>query len=328
LKLGRNFTNTLIFEHLTDEEKEKFLNNELSVEDVGVLCSERNKGDIAAQAEFAKEIKFDHIELDGDVPNPFLDWTEDEIIEMKDVLRKHNITASLHLPYNFVGASVCSIQKIDRELAVQLHKKYLDFAEKLGCVAANLHPGSIPFYHKSSLYVSRYRDALIESLLELSEYASRKKIKLHLENETAFHNFVYTPKSLLDVVETVRNQGGELYLNFDIGHWFTVQNIGDTIPDNPEKVIELFPSEYLYELHLNDYVAEEKLFHPPLNRYSGLMKRENLERYFVIVKKKGVKLIVIETAVRDREELIRAKDIIREESAMIRELVKNHKGGK
>jgi len=327
LKLGRNFTNLLDFNYLTDEEREKFYNGELSVEDVGVLCTERVKRDICGYINASIEIGFSHIELDGAVPNPFLDFTEDEIIQIKEELRKHKITVSLHLPYTFVGASVCAIQQQDREMAVELHKKYLDFAGKLGCISAVIHPGIVPFYHADSLYVEKYKKSLIESLIELADFASSKEIKLHLENETVFHNFLFMPDELFDIVKTVRDKGGELYLNFDIGHWFTVIDAGLSIPENPEQIIEKFPSDFLYELHLNDYIPEKKFFHPPLHRYSGILKKENIQRFFEIAHKKGIKLIVIETAIREKEEMINAMGIIKEESAIIKEILKNVKKG-
>jgi len=323
LRLGRNFTNILDFNYLTEEEKEKFYKGELGVEDIGILTTNRVKQDIVGQIKIAKELDISHIELDGAVPNPFLDFTEDEIIKIKEELRKNNITISIHLPYTFVGASVCAIQQQDRELSVQLHKQYLDFASKIGCITAVLHPGSIPFYQTTPLYIREYKNALINSLIELGEFASAREIKLHIENETVFHNFIFNPEDLLEIVKTVREKGVELYLNFDIGHWFTVIDGGYSVPEQPEKILETFPSEFLFELHLNDYVPNKKIFHPPLHQYSGLLKKENLQRFFEIAHKKGVKLIVIETAVREKDEIINAINIIKEENEVIKGLLKH-----
>ncbi|MBN1899043.1 MAG: sugar phosphate isomerase/epimerase [Spirochaetes bacterium] len=323
MKLGRNFTNLLHYNYLTDEEKKLLEKGELNSEDVGALCSVRKKADILGQIEAAKEIGFSHIELDGAVPNPFLEFTRSEIIEVKEALKKEKMTISFHLPYTFVGAAVCAIQKEDRELSVELHKKYLEFAGHLGCLSAVIHPGGIPFYHARSRYIQEYKKGLLESLMELTDFAQAREIKLHLENETAFHNFVFTPDELLEVVRTIRDKGKELYLNLDIGHWFTVIDEGFQVPEQPEKVIEKFPSEFLYELHLNDYVPDEKIFHPPLHEGLGLLKKDNLKRYFEIVQRKGVKLVVIETAVRRKEDLEHGMDIARKESLFIQEILKN-----
>lgn len=323
MKIGRNFTNILDYKYLSEEEKAKFHSDEIKVDDIGFLVRDRMKRDIVGQIEFAKEIGISHLELDGAVPNPFLDLTEDEIIIAKETAKKYNITLSLHLPYTFVGASVAALQEQDRELAVELHKKYLTFAAKLNCITAIIHPGGIPFYQTSPVYVKEYKNALVKSLIELANFASERNIKLHLENETAFHNFIFQPEDLYEVVELVREKKAELYLNFDIGHWFTVIDANYSVPESPENKILNFPSEFLYELHLNDYIPGRKIFHPPLHRGDGLLKKENLKNYFEIVKKKGVKLIVIETAVRTKEELINAINLIKEEQRFINEILNN-----
>jgi len=322
MKIGRNFTNILDYRYLTEEEKEEFKNNGLKVDDIGFIVCDRMKRDIKSQIDFAKEIGISHIELDGAVPNPFLDFTEDEIIMIKEYAVKNKISLSLHLPYTFVGSAVACLQEEDREMAVALHKRYLNFAGKIGCISAVLHPGGVPFYQTSELYLKEYKNALIKSLCELANFASSKNIKLHLENETVFHNFVFNPEDLLEVVEKVREKGCEIYLNFDIGHWFTVIDGGFSVPENPENVIEKFPEEFLFELHLNDYIPVKKIFHPALHRGEGLLKRENLKRYFQLVKKKKVKLVVIETAVRTAEEILNAEVIIKEEQNFINELLK------
>jgi len=125
------------------------------------------------------------------------------------------------------------------------------------------------------------------------------------------------PEELIEVIKEVRKKGVEIYLNFDIGHWFTRIDAGKEIKIKPEEVIKNIPSEYIYELHLNDYIPQKRIFHPPLNRFQGLLRYENLVNYFQICRKKNVHLIVMETAVRSVEDIINSKEIIKQENEEI-----------
>jgi sugar phosphate isomerase/epimerase len=181
-----------------------------------------------------------------------------------------------------------------------------------------MHPGVVPFYHAVGKYLELIRNSLIKTLLELGEYAKQRGVILHLENNTAFDGCFFEPGELCSVVEEVRERGIELYFNFDIGHWFTRADTGRPLPDPPERVLEEIPDGFFRELHLNDYIPGKRLFHPPLHEGAGPLKRENLERYADVVKRKGAELIVLETAVKTPEQVLNREDIIRSENEFIR----------
>ena len=78
MKLGRNFTNTFVLDELSEEEKKKVLSGEYDLFSMNALGLVKFKKDILSQIKLAKELGLDHIELDGDVPNPYPDFSKEE----------------------------------------------------------------------------------------------------------------------------------------------------------------------------------------------------------------------------------------------------------
>jgi sugar phosphate isomerase/epimerase len=322
MKLGRDFTNLLYFGYLSDEDKRRLEAGEIGVPDMDATVQMTAKGDIAGQVEAAKSLKLDHVELDGAVPNPYLSFTAEEKEKAKSTAKKNGITLSFHLPYTYVGASTCAPHETDRKAASELQKRYIAFASEIGCIYCNMHPGVVPFYHAMGKYFDLIRHSLVKTLMELGEFAKSKGVVLHLENNTAFDGCFFEPNDLCSVIEEVRGRGIELYFNLDIGHWFTRADIGRPLPNPPESVIEEIPDGMFKELHLNDYVPGKKLFHPPLHEGVGPLKRENLVRYAEMVKRKGAELIVMETAIKTKEQVLNREKIMRDEDEFIRGILK------
>jgi sugar phosphate isomerase/epimerase len=320
MKLGRDFTNLLYSNYLNDEDRKKLLSGELGVADVDAMVQPKAKGDISGQVEVAKEWGLDHVELDGAVPNPYLEFSEDQKREAREAADSSGITLSFHLPYTYVAASMCAPYEQDRRAAEELQKRYVKFAAEIGCKYCNTHPGVVPFYHATGKYFEKVRANLIKTLVELGRLASDNGIAFHLENNTAFDSVFVEPEDLISLVRDVRQQGVDIYFNFDIGHWFTRADAGKDIPNPPEAVMDKIPGELVKELHLNDYIPGKKIFHPPLHEQSGQLKRENLERYAEMVKRMGAELIVVETAFRTKEQVEHRDEIVREETEYLRSL--------
>jgi sugar phosphate isomerase/epimerase len=321
MKLGRDFTNLLYFGYLSKEEQKKLAAGEMTVPDMDATVQVAAKADIVGQVEAAAGYGLDHVELDGAVPNPYLEFTEEQKEEAREAAEDEGITLSLHLPYTYVGASVCAPYEHDRLASVGLHKKYLDFASSIGCKYCIIHPGVVPFYHAAGMYFDMIRSSLVKSMVELGGFASSKGVLLHLENNTAFDGAFFEPEDVWSVVDEVRRQGVELCFNFDIGHWFTRADFGRPVPEPPESVIEKIPSGMFRELHLNDYVPVKKLFHPPLQDELGLLKRDNLIKYAKLIKAKGAELVVVETAVKTKEQLMRSDEIMKGENEFLRKIL-------
>ncbi len=322
MKIGRDFTNLLNASFLSEAERKDLRSGKLSVADMDARVQIRAKADIINQINVAKETSLDHIELDGGVPNPYLDLAEQELMRAKEHAKKNGITISFHLPYTFVAAATASFQESDRLLAVDLLKRYIDVAGILGCNNVNMHPGAVPFYQAVGEYKKIVKESVIKSLKELAPHAKSKNLSFHLENNTAFDSICYEVEECLDIINEVNSDGNDVKFCFDIGHWFTRADIGLSIANPPEDIVDEIPKGYLAQIHLNDYIPVVKKFHPPLHYEKGLMKKENLVRLIKKLKENGAELIVVETAVREIDELLGAKQLMADESKFLREVLK------
>jgi len=321
MKIGRDFTNLLNASFLSDDEKVQLKKGALIVADMDAKVQNSSKRDIINQIRVAAEVSLDHIELDGGIPNPYLQVTDAEINAAKKEAKEKNISISFHLPYTYVGSAVCAFQKEDREMAVELQKRYIAFAKKLDCNNIVMHPGSVPFYQAIGLYRGLVRDNLIKSLNELIDYTYKNGMMFHLENNTAFDSILVDVEECLEILEIVDPKGARVKFCFDIGHWFTRADFGKTIPEPPEEIMKSIPEKYICQVHLNDYIPVVKKFHPPLHYQAGLLKKENLKNLFDIFRAKKVETVVMETAVRDVDELLNTRELMKKEAEYVREVM-------
>ncbi|MEW5693405.1 MAG: sugar phosphate isomerase/epimerase family protein [Candidatus Hydrogenedentota bacterium] len=323
MRLGRDFTNLLEYPYLDKENKNRFEKGELDVPDMDAMIQIKSKRDIPYQIKVAKEIGLNHVELDGGIPNPYLEMTDEEIINAKNAASENNITLSLHLPYTYVAESICAFQESDRRFAVKLLKRYIDVASKLGCIYVNMHPGKVPFYQAVGMYRKMVDKSLIKSLITLAKYTKNKNILLHIENNTRFDIIHLHPEETIPIVLKLQKKGLNIMYCFDIGHWFTFAKETEELPIPPESVIDKIPAEVLKgEVHLNDFIPETTKFHPPLHYQQGPLKRENLINLIKKLKEKGVELIVVETAVREREELVKSMQILKDETDYLNGIIR------
>ena len=88
MKIGRNFTNMLETSFLSDKERELFRKGKLPVHDMDARVQVRAKKDIINQLKVGKEIGLTHIELDGGIPNPFLEMSDEEIKKCEEEMNE------------------------------------------------------------------------------------------------------------------------------------------------------------------------------------------------------------------------------------------------
>ena len=315
---------------LTDEEKKDLKAGKLTVPDMDATVQIKAKKDIKGQIDVIREIGLNHIELDGGVPNPFLAMADDEIEGIKKYAEEKGVSISVHLPYTFVAQSVVTFQEEDRLAACALMKRYIDFAKKIGARLVNMHPGSVPFYQAAGRYLDIANKSVRTSSRELAQYCKEKGLLMHVENNTAFDTIGVEQDDMLKLMKDVRSGGLDVKYCFDIGRWFTraLPMFGKKeLADPVESIIEGIPAEMLYEVHLNDFWINPDpkgqppfKFHPPLHREQGFLKRKNLENMNKLFKEKAVEIVVVETAVRDMNDLLNGIAVLKEESAYLAEI--------
>ncbi|MEW6040087.1 MAG: sugar phosphate isomerase/epimerase family protein [Elusimicrobiota bacterium] len=323
MRLGRDFTNLLNTSFLTEEEKKLLKEGKIAVSDMDAKVQIKSKRDIINQIKVAKETGLDHVELDGGIPNPFLEMSAAEIRAGRDFSEKNGITLSLHIPYTFVCASTAAFQESDRVMAVEMIKKYLNVAGELGCNNVVMHPGAVPFYQTLGEYGKMVLRSVVKSLLEIVPLAEKKKLSFHLENNTAFDGVAFEIPECLEIIKEVNAKGHNVKFCFDIGHWFTRVDVNLKVHNPPESILNEIPNGIFSQVHLNDYIPVVKKFHPPLHYQKGLLKKENLVNLIRKLARKGASLIVVETAVREVDELLNARELMDAESKYLREVFKD-----
>lgn len=319
MRLGRDFTNLLEYEYLTPDDREAFLAGKLAVPDMDATVQIKVKADVARQCQVAAETGLQHVELDGGIPNPYLSLTEDHIKKSKEAAEKYDITLSMHLPYTFISSATCGFQEEDRQAAVSYLKRYLDVAAQLGCKFTVMHPGQIPFYQAVGRYLEISNQMLLASLTDLGEYSDKKNMPLHMENNTFWDGRLYMADECLPIFEQVRKRGVNIKFCFDLAHEFTGFKTLDEIPAHPEERYHAVPKELYMGVQIGDFIPEGRNFHPLMHRQLGRLKRENLVNMFRIFKGKGVQYVVIESAVRERDDLTHAFELQAEEAKFVRE---------
>lgn len=318
MRIGRDYTNCLVFDYLSERHRRAIETGKVGLDSIDVTATKRAKSDLERQIEVTRELGMNHVELDADYPNPYLKFDRRRRNEIREAAGSNDVTLSVHLPYTYTSPAICSPQEEDRRLAVELNRRYIKFASDIGAKYAITHPGNAPRTHATKRYRDPIIEALVKSLNELGNFAMEREVALHLENNTAFGYPLVEVNECLEVVRKVREDGTELYFNFDIGHWFTRIDVGKSIPPQPESVLKQIPAELIKELHLTDYVPGERVFHPFIHLQLGPLKRDVLERYAKIIKQKRAEVIVLETALRDHEQVSRRMELLHKETEYVR----------
>ena len=313
IKIGRNFTNTFTIEALDSETQQKVFasNNLYTLNAYGMM---KFKSNIEQMVELAVELGIEHLELDCDVPSPYLETNQKRRKQIRRLFEQNGITVSTHLPFTMSSClNICSLQELERKIAVAISRAHLQFAADIGSECAVIHPGKIPFYFVAPEFAEKIHENIVKSLTYLAKYSSEHGVKLHLENNTVFNNIYVEVEDCIRAVKDVRDAGGEIYFNFDIGHWITRAKQNKILPDPVENILLQIPSDVVYEFHLNDYIIESDIFHPPLVEQLGELKIKNLENYAKLVRELGVKLIVVETALYNIDQIKNRYQIMRDE---------------
>ena len=321
VKLGRNYTNCLIFDYLDKSEQPAVDKGELDLASICMLALSRAKQDIERQIKVTRELGMGHVELDAAPPNPYLDFNAQRRQAIREVAQAHEVNLSINLSSSHeVESSVFGPQEDNRVTAVDLHKRCIQFAADVGAKYVNMHPGSAPIHPELKESTRLIHDSLLRSLVELGKFAGDLGLALHLENNTAFEGVYSEVEDCLAIIKEARAQGAEVYFNFDIGNWLTRAYFAKKIPDPPEKVLELIPPDFLKELHLNDYALDEKMLNPPLHLGWGLLQRGNLQRYARLVKRKGVETVVLETTLKNIAQVLDHEELLKQESEYVRDI--------
>jgi sugar phosphate isomerase/epimerase len=322
MKLGRNFTNLLNARFLSPQELSDLQSGKLALTDMDARVQLQAKADILGYVTAARDAGLDHVEFDGNIPNPYLDLPTVYLERTAEYAAENHITLSFHIPYSGVATATASLQEADRAIAVALIKRYIDVAETLGCININIHPGFVPSYQACGEYRGKVIACLTQSMIELAGYAHQKNMQLLMENNTAFECLGNELLECIQIIQTVR-QHAPIKLCFDIAHWFSRIDAQKPVSEPIENGIDSIPQEILLDtqIHLSDYIAGERKFHSPLHLEKGIIKRDILRRLLARLSQKGAALLIIETVAREAEQAVDASRMMQQEQNYLRSIL-------
>lgn len=313
VNLGRNFKNCLLFEHLEGREKFAFLKGELSLASINPEVLKKAKLNVERQIKIITDLGMPHLEIELDSTDAYLDFYPEKRKRINELAKSNGLTLSVNLPHSFANGGIGSLREEDREAATEIQKRHIQLAADIGAKYVNLCPGNVPV-ERVEKYKEMVHNSIVNSLVELGKFASELGLALHLENNPAFDGICCEIDECLKLVKKVREQDVPIYFNFDIGNWLTNAEFTSNTPANPESSLRSIPPDFIKELHLNDYVPEEKTLRPPLHLELGMLKHYNLEHYARLAKIKKAETVVVETEIKTIEQAINYKDILRRET--------------
>jgi sugar phosphate isomerase/epimerase len=168
--------------------------------------------DIVSEIQSARRMGFDYVELEMEIPEGHHDILKNRKGEILKALKEFDKPPVGHTPY---WSDLWSDYEEVRNAWIQVMRKSIDVSGLLGCGKVNIHaPILHGLYGQSRPHMKRAVGNFVRSMKELTEYASRKDIKIVLENMPTPDTI--TLKEYSYIMEGVSG----LYAHIDAGHCF------------------------------------------------------------------------------------------------------------
>lgn len=318
MRLGRNFRNLLLHDRFTERMRKDLAAGALTAADAEAAVGAKAKADLSRQVEAARAAGYGLLEIDGEVPNPFLRLRPAAVAEARAAAAAAGVSLSFALPHDFAAGALAALQEDDRRLAVRHLKRYLDVAARLGCASAVVRPGVFPARRAVGRFLAAAAAALARSFAELGAYAAGKGVALMAGNGARRDGAFALPSDLYAVVAEANAAGAGLTFAFDVGRALsTVGRAGAPLPP-VERWIEEAPEGLVTALHLGDVAPEKGHLHPPLHREAGLLKEADWRRVLRAARARGVGTLVLATEAADPSDLAKGIQIVEAETAYLR----------
>ena len=199
--------------------------------------------DMVREIRSARRMDFDFVELEIEIPEGHHDIL---MKRKKDIIKELSFFRHGPLGHTAYWSDMWSDYEEVRRAWIQVAKKSVDVSSVLGCRKMNIHtPILHGLYGQSKPHMRRALGNFVRSMKELTEYASRKEIKIVLENMPTPDTI--TLKEYSYIMEKVRG----LYAHIDTGHCF-VEGGMRTI----SRYIRTF-RDRLEHMHFSDNMGEQ-----------------------------------------------------------------------
>lgn len=192
----------------------------------------------------AKQAGFEGIELALNENGPMsLESDADEIRSYRELAGKEDIQISSLASGLYWTYSLTSANEKTRKKAKSIVKSQLDAAEILGVDTILVIPGAVGVDFIPGCEVVDYDDAYeraLESIIELAQYADKKKVSIGLEN--VWNKFLLSPLEMRNFIDSVNSDFVGAYLD-----------IGNTVYTGyPEQWVKIL-NKRIKKVHFKDY---------------------------------------------------------------------------
>ncbi len=204
------------------------------------LCA---KGSRKLERDFIEETKYlstivDCIEIDFNYPHD--GNFKQEIAFLKRLQKEKNTQYTVHAQY--LSGSINDFNTKIREESIKQILKSIDYASLLKASIVTIHPALEPY----GLKLEKRKKLEIDAYKKIVSYATKKKIKIGLENEAQTCFWFPDRACKFDLLgETISKVNNKYFgLTLDIGH----ANVSN---EDYLKVIDKY-SKFIYHIHAHD----------------------------------------------------------------------------
>ena len=179
---------------------------------------------------------FDYIELWGEVPHAYPDWTERA--KLRDALSTYSMQLTMHSPFTDLNPAA-AFQPI-RGAVEKTLEEFVKFSEFLGAGIITVHPGSV----HNELMVPRSAEGAVATLRKMVK-AAGGRLAINVENQTKSRSKYHFPlASTAESLDSLLADVEGLGFTLDTGHAHV----------NGQDPLSLFERERekLTEVHLSD----------------------------------------------------------------------------
>ncbi len=201
---------------------------------------------IEESIDMISSVGFSAVEIMCDIPHAYPPISEQKILSIKKTLKKNNMEIS-----NLNGFMLCAIQDFHhpswieedanfRQQRINHTVNCIELAKKLGAKTVSTEPGGPPTNSSKNHQLELFAEG-IDNVIPVAEENDVKLLiepepGLLIENSSEFVNFIS------------RFESKHLGLNFDIGHFFCVN-------EEPAELIKSL-KDYINHIHLEDISAD------------------------------------------------------------------------
>lgn len=156
------------------------------------------------------EARFDFIELWGEVPHAYPDWTDRRTL--RETLSSYDMTVTLHAPFTDLNPAT-PFQPVKGAVAKTL-VEFVKFGEYLGASMITVHPGSV---HNEGLVPQSTENSI--SILRGLVKEAGDRLTINLENQTRSRSKYHFPlASTLESLEVLLAEVEGTRFTLDTGH--------------------------------------------------------------------------------------------------------------